>query len=324
MKVHIIDAATLHHRLSLQIAGTRCEVRTNRSCVASTLEDWRITEAENCAAGFSMEILVTAGADAIGETHFRGLHHVVVASFAPANIFVFDLLRRTIAATVSENVARDRQFWNEILLPIAMGVLGATLGVVPVHCACLSIEHAGLLVAGVSGAGKSTLSAALVQSGFDYVSDDWTYLRTQGERLVAHGLSVPLKLLPDAAVHFPELAQHLPRTSLNGESAYEVPARVFGARMVRSCEARWCVLLERSTVSESNFTPIGAEEVGAYLQSSVERLPSQLTAASQSRTEILERMGCLPCWRFSYGGTPQFAAQELRSFVRHQEGGVAA
>ena len=69
-----------------------------------------------------------------------------------------------------------KPFWDRILLPIALGVLGPALGVVPVHSACLAIDGAGLLIAGASGAGKSTLSVALAQEGFDFISDDWTYL----------------------------------------------------------------------------------------------------------------------------------------------------
>ena len=114
-----------------------------------------------------MRVVVDESTDeAAGEPHFRGLHHVVTASFGRSNMFVFDILRRTLSASVSAAVARDDRFWKEKLIPITLGVLGAAMGLVPVHCACLELDGDGLLIAGVSGAGKSTLSVALSEDGF--------------------------------------------------------------------------------------------------------------------------------------------------------------
>jgi hypothetical protein len=232
------------------------------------------------------------------------MHHVVMASFGWANVFVFDLLRRIITAIVTENIARDHQFWDELLLPIAVGVLGATVGIVPVHCACLSIGDERLLVAGVSGAGKSTLSAALAQCGFDYVSDDWTYFSRERRGLVTHGMATRMKLLPDAILHFPGLERHSLRLSLNGELAYEVPAGTFGAKLRSFCEPRCGIFLERVSdpSGSSEFTPTSKWQARQYLESSVERLPSQLGETARDRSEIMDRIAALPWWRFRYSG----------------------
>src|SRR5258705_1704626 len=134
-----------------------------------------------------MRVVVDESSDeAVGEPNFRGLHHVVMASFGRSNVFVFDILRRTLSATVSVAVARDDRFWKEKLIPITLGVLGSAMGLVPVHCACLELDGEGLLIAGASGAGKSTLSVALSEAGFNYVSDDWTYMSWRGQRFVDH------------------------------------------------------------------------------------------------------------------------------------------
>jgi hypothetical protein len=324
MKLLDISAASLPYRYALELAGARCELATNCRQLGSTLDRWLVSEdSRECA--FGMQVLVTEDEDGIRQAaHFRGLHHIVVASFGAANVFVFDLLRRNIAATVSEHVARDPQFWDEVLLPIAVGVLGASVGVVPVHCACLSMGEQGLLVAGVSGAGKSTLSAALAQSGFDYVSDDWTYFSAEGGGLVAHGMTARMKLLPDAILHFPNLRQHSPGASLNGELAYEVSAEAFGSRVRRFCQPRLGIFLERMPgISGTEFTPTTKSRAQRYLESSVERLPSQLADTERARTEIMNRIAALPWWKFRYSGTPQLAARELGSFVSRQRQLVA-
>lgn len=324
MKVLDINAASLSYRHTLELTGAGCELRTNSRYLAPTLDRWLTTETGKTVK-FHMQVLVTGDDDATSEpAHFRGVHHVVIAMFGRAGVFVFDLLRRNIAATVSENVARDRQFWDESLLPIAVGILGASVGVVPVHCACLSVGDEGLLVAGPSGAGKSTLSAALVQSGFDYVSDDWTYFSEKHGKFSAHGMGARIKLLPDANSHFPSLSQHSLRTSMNGELAYEVPASSLGANVRRFCEPRWGIFLERvSGLSGSEFMQASRPQARDYLESSVERLPSQLGDTACGRSEIMDRISALPWWRFRYSGTPHFAAQELCAFVSRQTQGVA-
>jgi len=321
MEMLMIDVFAHGYRFNLHLAGTVCEVETNHCRLGFTLRYWTVAAPEGDATGnFAMQIFVSAGSAPPSERpHFRGLNHVVVASFGHANVFLFDLLRRRIIAQVSERVAGDPLFWNERLLPIAVGVFGPTVGVVPVHCACLCLEGEGVLVAGISGAGKSTLSAALVQSGFDYVSDDWTYIGRGDGGLLAHGMSAHIKLLPDAIAHFPMLAEHSLITSLNGELAYEVAADAFGGDIFRSCEPRRCIFLERSSQLTSSFAPLGAEQMRLGLQSSVERLPSQLPEAARTRSEIIEELACLPCWTFRYGGTPQFAAQEILAFVCSQK-----
>ena len=309
------------YRFSLHLAGTVCEVETNDHRLEFTLRDWTVVGGEADVAGkFALQILVSACPTPQSEhPHFRGLNHVVVASFGHANVFVFDLLRRRLVAKVSEGVACDPMFWNEQLLPIAVGVLGSTVGVIPVHCACLCLDGEGVLVAGVSGAGKSTLSAALVQAGLDYVSDDWTYIGWDDDGLLAHGLYQRIKLLPDAISHFPLLAEHSLITALNGELAYEVPADTFGGDLVRSCVPLCCIFIDRSTPFTSSFARMNAEQVCLSFQSSVEPLPSLLADAARARSQIIEQLACLPCWTFRYGCAPQFAAEEILSFLSRQK-----
>jgi hypothetical protein len=321
MRMLTIDEATLCYHYRLKLAGARCEVLTDSASLGPTLGAWHADVTERYPAAFSMQVAVKEGLADTGERpHFRGLHHIVIARFGAANLFVFDLIRHQVSATVSGSTARDRRFWDEILLPMAMGIFGATIGVVPVHCACLSDSGNGLLLAGNSGAGKSTLSVALAQAGFEYVSDDWTFLSREDKKLVANGISPVVKLLPDAKDHFPGLAEQRVRISLNGELAYEVAmADAFGVSITRQCEPRWFVFLERSFVPGSEFTAISPGQAREYIESSVERLPEQLAAAELIRAKIIGQISRLSCWTFRYGGTPQFAAQEVREFLCHQK-----
>jgi hypothetical protein len=326
MQVVSIDQTVLPHSRELCFAGAGCELQTTSSDLARMLEALSIPPSIACLNRFRMRVVVneTSG-EPSGSPHFRGLHHVVVASFGSSNVFVFDILRRTLSASVSGAVARDYCFWKEKLIPITLGVLGAAVGLVPVHCACLESEGDGLLIAGVSGAGKSTLSVALAESGFNYISDDWTYISRRRQGIVAHGTSAPVKLLPDAVKHFQSLQQHRLQTSMNGELAYEVDiADAFGAQVERECEPRWLILLERMHQAGAEFTPMASVDAQNYINSCVERLPVQLSQAAARREETIDCVSSLPCWRFRYGGTPQFAANQLWEFVAHRRAEVYA
>jgi hypothetical protein len=320
MSFFSIDQTDLHYSTELCFAGAACELRTNSSELARMLEGLSISKGGTVLAGVKMRVVVDeSSAEAAGEPHFRGLHHVVTASFGSSNVFVFDILRRTLSAGVSAAVARDGRFWKEKLIPITLGVLGSAIGLVPVHCACLELDGDGLLIAGVSGAGKSTLSVALSEDGFNYVSDDWTYISRLHDGIVAHGTSAPVKLLPDAVEHFQRLLRHNLQRSMNGELAYEVDiAEAFDARVERACEPRWLIFLERTQVAGAVFTPMSSAEARRYVNSSVERLPAQLYEAAAMREQTIESVAILPSWHFRYGGTPQFAAKKLREFVVHR------
>jgi hypothetical protein len=242
-----------------------------------------------------------------------------VASFSEQDVFVFDLLRRTVSATVSEDTASDAAFWNGVLLPIAIGVLGAAVGVLAVHCACLSIDGMGLLIAGPSGAGKSSLSLALAHCGFHYLSDDWTYLSAHCQTLTAHGMGAAVKLLPDAVRYFPQLADYPLQVTLNGELAYSMPASRLGTRVQTSCTPSYFVFLERSAKEGWTFSPLRPEQARNYVESSVEPLPVQVDEISKQRTALIQRIAKLPCFALRYGGPPQLGAEQLRLFMHGRE-----
>lgn len=56
-------------------------------------------------------------------------------------------------------------------------------GLHPLHAACVALEGRGVLIAGPSGAGKSTLALALLETGFDFLSDDLVFLAATDDGL---------------------------------------------------------------------------------------------------------------------------------------------
>jgi hypothetical protein len=321
----VIESATLPLSCDLQVAGAFCRVSTNSHTVRHTLAKWQRRDGYRPAGQFSLQVQVTnEKREGRANPHFWGLHHLVIASFGSANMFVFDIARRNVLATISEEIAGDQLFWDRLLLPIAMGVLGAAVGVVPVHCACLAIDGAGLLIAGASGAGKSTLSVALARSGFTFLSDDWTYLSQSGGELTAHGMSVPAKLLPDSERFFPFLAGYPIRPALNEELAFELPTQDLGTQVELSCQPRWFLFLERGAAEDCRLDPVFPHEARQYVENSVERLPPQLTDIAERRAAIMAAISHLSCWKLTYDGPPDIAVRGLQSFLGRERFQVSA
>jgi hypothetical protein len=201
-------------------------------------------------------------------------------------------------------------------LPITIGVLGTTLDVAPLHCASLARNGDGLLVAGVSGAGKSTLTAALACRGFGVVSDDWTYLSRNHSTLIANGLSAPIKLLPDTSRFFSALQTRTPRKTLNGEIAYEIdPAQFHPASTLRSCVPKRILFLERSSITGSSFIPCQREHTRDFFESNAERLPEELSAAREARSEIINQLTECPSWLLRTGDDPHKTAEAIDKFL---------
>lgn len=303
----------LYWHAPLSFAGARCGLLTNSPELVSTLKGWGCDRTDDLACDFTLNVLVDHTANGADQRpFFRGLQHVVIAKFDESNAFVFDLLRKTVNAVVTRTVATDNAFWETTLLPLIVGVLGAAIRVLPVHCASLSVKGKGLLLAGASGSGKSTLSVALAQHDLTFISDDWTYVSSREDQLLAYGMSAPVKLLPDAVDFFPSLASRQLTRTLNGELAYELhPEKEMGLTVERVCPPRCLVFPERVEVTESELIPVSPRHTKAYVEANVEVLPQQLVKAEEERKRLIEKIATLPAWRFRYHGTPQFAAREL-------------
>ena len=330
-KLHLINRSVLPLQADLQIAGAHCALATNSPHILAATSRWHASARPRTDRTFDLELLLDPSLpndrDVKSQTHFRGMHHLVFATIGSHEVFTFDLARRRVVGAVSQASASDADFWNSHWLPITIGVMGTTVGVTPLHSACLDRNGSALLLAGNSGAGKSTLSVALARAGFSLISDDWTYISTTAsdsldpraakDKLTVHGLQAPVKLLPDAVRHFPELATRTPRMWFNGELAFELQQNeICGvpATPTTHSRPRWLLFLDRTIQPGCDFSSISASEARDFFESSAERLPTQLPAAAAARSSAIAAISNCPAWRVRSGETPQTTAQAIRGF----------
>ena len=246
---------------------------------------------------------------------FRAHEHLYYGTYGPGDSMLVDQLNRRAIGAFSLATARDATYWKRVILPCLVGITSASVGVTPVHCACVVRDGKGLLLHGESGSGKSTLSLVLSQDGFSYLSDDCTYVSRSKGGLRCWGLSAPLKLLPEATEFFPWLADLVPNESLNGEFALQVPpTEAYGISRTTTCEPRWLVFIERTGECGSAFRSIGRGEAAQRLACDLEILPTCIADQRDRQLQMIEALVQQECVVLRHGLHPHALAVVLTEF----------
>jgi hypothetical protein len=153
---------------------------------------------------------------------------------------------------------------------------------------------------------------ALSLNGFSYLSDDCTYLSRTGAGIRAWGLPTPVKLLPDAVRHFPQLVLSEPVLSLNGEWALNVdPTEIFNVERRLTCEPRWLVFLERTGNSRPVIKPVTSLQAASRLVADLETMPTAIVDQYEYQLETINLLVDRECWVVQHGLKPELLVPVL-------------
>ncbi len=244
---------------------------------------------------------------------FRGVGNLVFAGFDGRNSLLINLRNRRVLGRLTSPFAAEATVWKTVLFPSLLTIVGPSVGLVPLHCACVAWKGSGLLLAGASGSGKSTLSLALTQLGFDFLSDDRTLVSDRQGRLLAWSVFTETKLCADAVAHFPHLERFRATEVWKGQPVVRFdPAERLGLSRIRCCEPRWVIFLEQESSPTFSLNRIAPEEAEGLLQKDLhQETPEISTQECQTIRRIVER----ECYKFHYGGNPHTVAGALRCLV---------
>ena len=184
-------------------------------------------------------------------------------------------------------------------------------GLVPLHAACVAHGGRGMLLMGGSGAGKSTLALHCLLQGFEFLSEDSTFvaptsMRATGIANFLHVRANSLRFLTHAADAAMIRASPVIRRR-SGIAKFEVDLRRTRRRLAATpFKIDYLIFMStRSAGAGPLLTPLPQSLVREYLTA------SQPYAAS------------LPEWRIFSGGASRLDAFELRR-GRHPQEAVAA
>ena len=305
-------------------AGSALRVETNSPAILSAARA-TFSQTPACAVrAFEFKLLVERQSssddqrqccDSRTQPYFRGRDHLVIAVYG-GGAMLFDLLGCRAVGVFSEELAADENYWRRVIFPVAIGIISASIGTVPLHCATLVRNGRGLHISGLSGAGKSTLSVALAQRGFALLSDDWTYFTRNDASVAAYGVPVPVKLMPAARQFFPELLRLSPTVSLNGELAFEVdPCALFSASSTFSCTPERIIFLRRRPRMRPQWSRLSPAHVENQFRPALERMPEVLHRARDEQHGIIAAVAQLESWSLICGGDPHQIAAEIENFI---------
>jgi hypothetical protein len=297
------------------VAGSVWDLRSNSEDILQAMRETFDQVGGEQQADLQLRFRVDFAADNAprwSKPHFRALDHLYYSTYGPCDSMLVDQMSRRVIGSFSPAVACDLSYWKQTILPVLLGIASASIGVTPVHCACVVRGGSGLLLAGESGAGKSTSALSLSLSGFSYLSDDCTYLSRNSSGIRAWGLPTPVKLLPDAVSYFPELVSFKPVLSLNGEFALNVdPTEIFSVRRCLSCEPRWLVFLERTEDSRPLIKPLSSLQAAARLAADLETMPVSIADQYEYQLETIRRLVDRECWVVQHALKPERLATLL-------------
>lgn len=243
------------------------------------------------------------------QPYFRGLGNLVFGGFDSQNSVMIDLTGKRIIGRFSSAFAKDHAYWKKVVFPRLITAIGPAIGVIELHCACVTRNGCGLVLFGAPGAGKSTLALGLARQGFSLLSEDWTYFSQQESDVVCWGLPTGVKLLPDAVRHFPELSRFKLSVSLNGEEAYQTePEWDFGISLAQFCQPKWPVFLHREEKPAFDISRISPAQAAEHLcRDLLAQSPDVLTW----QTAMVGKLVQDGCWLLHYGGNAEKIALAL-------------
>ena len=302
------------------VAGSIWRIATNAPVILDAVGE-SLPASDGAVGPIALQVSCFVNSELRGEKpwtqpHFRGLDHLVYAAYGAGGAMLIDLRQRRAIGTFSPAMARDSSYWRCVLLPILLGVSSASLGITPLHCACLVRSGHGLILGGDAGAGKSTLAVTLALNNFAFLSDDWTYFSRSGSGAQAWGLPTPVKLLPDAVKYFPQLTEAQIAPSLNGELAYEVdPVEVFGVDRSLCCEPKWLVFVERTNGAGMFFKRISSDDAFRRFAEELEELPADISDMRKQQLQTVRALANRECWVLQHRLPPAVVAEKLRNSV---------
>jgi hypothetical protein len=293
-------------------AGAICSFSTNcEALLEAARESFLLIETPPATLDFSIRFWVDTNSarPPWPKPYARGLGHLVFAGFDCGSSMLADLRARHVIGRFSAGMAGDRSYWKTVIFPMLLSILGASVGITELHCACVAKGENGFLLAGPSGSGKSTLALALSQAGFGFLSDDRTYCSLGDDTALAWSLPTRLKLRCESAAWFRQLEDRQPTEVQKGEHVFWLdPVDDLGLERVRRCRPRAVIFLEQFEGSGFDVSQVLSVEAMSRLDVD---LMAELPDAAAKQSETIARLVESPCWLLKYGGDPPTIAGKI-------------
>jgi hypothetical protein len=205
------------------------------------------------------------------------------------NFALRDLSQPSATIWVTHAAVRHRDYFRYFFLESqAMSCIAARRAT-GIHAACVSLDGDAILLCGDSGAGKSTLSYACAFTGWNYITDDGSYLvHGRTDRLVTGNCS-QVRFRPSAEMLFPHLhgLEVMQRAGV-GKPSIELPTHPDRTILTANTgNVRFMVFLERG-VDREELAAFPRAVARLYVEQRVHCMPYEAHLHMQGIDALME------------------------------------
>ena len=309
---HALDAPELSLCRTFYPLGFPAEIRTNSAEILSELgELWKNFRQRFDTEAIEIEIHVVE--DESNECPpapgYRILPQLLMSVSDQNNYSISHLSLNKTQMTLSSATVRQKQFLRFHFLDGCAAAHIATRYSTPVHAGCVALHGRGVLLCGDSGAGKSTLSYACARAGWEYVTDDASFLLNGSSGRVVTGNCYQVRFRPSARELFPEVAglEITPRAA--GKPSIEMPtSHLITPR--QSVQVDFIVFLNRNSGEWTQLVPYRKDVAREFMRQVL--FGSERSLAVQY--EAIERLLTADVYELRYNDLDR-AVGRLRTLV---------
>lgn len=228
------------------------------------------------------------------------------------NLCIADFPRGKTRMIVSAAALHHPGYIRQVFLDCAAACQIGTAHTTPIHAACVASQGSGVLLCGDSGAGKSSLAYACARAGWEYLTDDTSYLLRASSPRTILGDCHKLRFRPSAADIFPELAGLPVTPRILGRPSMELAtAPMDNIRRLESTRIEYVVFLNRRMPGSAELAPYSPEAARGYMRRVLFGTPETLSAQYADIDNLL----AAPVFELRYESL-EWAVQRLGRLVR--------
>ena len=252
--------------------GFPVEVRTNSSTVLEMNDRlWGQFTHQHNTEPMRSDVYITPGGSLLCPPApvYQYVEPLFVSIADPQHYCIADMQAGKAFTSITEASLAHYLYLKHFFLIVPLSIIPAKV----VHAACVAWNGSGVLLCGESGAGKSTLAYALARSGWEYTSDDGSFL-LEGEPLCVTGNCNIVRFRLSAAELFPEI-NGLPETPrAAGKPSIEVSTFAL-PRIVRrhKAEVKFILFLNRCASRRAELVRYPKEAARQYLRQGIYATP---------------------------------------------------
>jgi len=180
------------------------------------------------------------------------------------------------------------------------------------HCGVVGNQQKGIALLGAKGAGKSTMVLSCMESGFNYISEDYCVV-TSDEVPVAYNLYNSAKFTDFTLEKFPHLAKHVNNKKSKNSKYLVYYKDIYPDKIVRKLPLSALVSLSLNTEASSSLKKIDVDKAFLDMISST---TLQNPIYELSSTDFFQKLKTkLQAYELIYGRDTKSALDHLSTLV---------